>query len=161
MRSPLLFMGWLPIVELVLLIAMGAAFGFLPTLAWVIGTAVVGIWLLRSAGPRAYQRAVQEAAAAGGQGAPVSIDALALFSTWFGAVLLILPGPITDLIGLVLVVPLLRRMTFGLWIAQRLRGVVVERSGAHVYEGEVVSSVYEGESRRSDDGRHIDHDHRS
>lgn len=143
MRSPLLLMGWFPIVELVLLIAMGATLGFLATLAWVVGTAVVGIWLLRSAGPRAYQRAMADAAASGQSSA--SIDALGLFSTWFGAILLILPGPLTDLLGLILVVPLLRKMTFGLWLAQRLRGVVVMRQGNRVYEGEVVSSTFEDE----------------
>lgn len=151
MRNPLFFMAWLPVIELVLLIALGASIGFWMTLLWVVGTGFVGIWLLRSAGPRAYQRAIDQARAQGPNATP-SVDALGLFATWFGGILLILPGPLTDLIGLILVVPLLRRLTFGLWLAQRLQGVVVARTGAQVYEGQA-TRVYD-----VDPDRRIDRD---
>ncbi|OZB37823.1 MAG: hypothetical protein B7X44_00550 [Halothiobacillus sp. 15-55-196] len=112
-------MALLPVIEIILLIGMGALFGFWFTLLWIIGTAVVGVYLLRR---------VRGAA-----------DSLGIFATWVGAILLILPGPLTDLLGLVLVLPWLRKLTFGIWMTKNLHTFVTKRNaGGHVYEGEIV-----------------------
>lgn len=136
MFRPISLIALLPIVEIVLLIGMGAMFGFWFTVAWIVATAMLGVWLLRSAGPRAMQKARSYT---GPDQAPPVNEALGVFASWVGGILLILPGPLTDLVGLVLAVPLLRRLTFGLWLAKSLHAVVMKRKAAgQVYEGEVV-----------------------
>lgn len=134
MTSPLSLIALLPVLEIILLIAMGAVFGFWFTLAWIIGTAFVGIVLLRR------MRGVVQLGRPGDRlNQAASMDPLGMFATWVGAVLLILPGPITDLLGLIFVLPWLRRLTFGVWMAKNLHSIVTKRrSRGQVYEGEVV-----------------------
>lgn len=142
MARPLSVIALLPIVEIVLLIAMGALWGFWFTLGWIVLTAAVGIWLMRSAGPRAIQRM-----RASGAEAPQLDDAMGVFVHWVAGVLLILPGPLTDVMGIILAIPLLRRLTIGLWLAKNLHSVVMRRQGAgRVYEGESVRSAGEQET---------------
>ena len=132
--NPLSLIALLPIIEILLLIGMGAVFGFWFTLAWIVGTAALGVYLLRR------QRGLFQ------MGHPIdianqaaSMDALGVFATWIGSVLLILPGPLTDLLGLILILPWLRKLTFGLWVARNLHTVVMKRTArGQVYEGEVV-----------------------
>ncbi len=119
------FILLLPLIELVLLIAMGAAMGFLPTLLWIVATGVWGVWLMRTAGPNAMARARREMAQTG-RG---EVDGLGVAANFVGGLMLLVPGPITDLFGLVLVTPFLRRLAFGAWLAGHLQHVVVERGG--------------------------------
>lgn len=142
MARPLSLIALLPILEIVSLVAMGALWGFWFTLGWIVVTAVIGVWLMRSAGPRAMQRM-----RASGAEAPQLNDAMGVFAQWVAGLLLILPGPITDVMGIVLAVPLLRRLTFGLWLAKNLHEVVMRRQpSGQVYEGEPVRSQKEGEA---------------
>lgn len=142
MARPLSLIALLPILEIVLLVAMAALWGFWFTLGWIVATAVIGVWLMRSAGPRAIQRM-----RASGAEAPQINDAMGVFAHWVAGVLLILPGPITDVMGVVLAVPLLRRLTFGLWLTKNLHEVVVRRKATgRVYEGESVQRQGEGET---------------
>lgn len=132
MVNPLSLIALLPVIEIVLLIGMGALFGFWLTVAWIIGTAAVGVYLLRRArGAFQVGRTLDPQVA--------SVDALGAFATWLGAVLLILPGPLTDVMGLVLVLPWLRKLTFGVWMAKNLHTMVMKRNTrGQVYEGEIV-----------------------
>ncbi|WP_407275415.1 FxsA family protein [Halothiobacillus sp. DCM-1] len=139
--NPLVFIAWLPLIELLLLIAMAAAFGFWFTLAWIVGTAILGIVLLNRA--RA-QLAEQIGARQGWRMTPPpqGLGMPGLLATWVGAVLLILPGPLTDLVGLWLVIPALRRLGLGLWLTRQAEHWANRRHGAgRVYEGEVVAQT--------------------
>jgi UPF0716 protein FxsA len=132
--NPVSFIALLPIIEIVLLIAMGAIFGFWFTVIWILATAALGIVLLR--GSRLNVRSMQSMRS-GDSRDPV--NPIGLFATWVGAILLILPGPLTDVIGLVLVIPWLRKLTFGVWIAKNIHRVVMrQKTTSRVYEGEVV-----------------------
>lgn len=133
--NPISFIALLPIIEIVLLIAMGAFFGFWFTVMWIVATAALGIILLRVT--RLNVRSMQAMRSGGSLD---SVDPIGIFATWIGAILLILPGPLTDVIGLVLVVPWLRKLTFGIWIAKNIHRVVTrQKTTSRVYEGEVVS----------------------
>jgi len=159
------FILLLPLVELVLLIAMGSAIGFLATLLWIVATGVWGAWLMRTAGPNAMARAQREMASTG-RG---EIDGLGVAANFVGGLMLLLPGPLTDLLGVVLVTPFLRRLAFGAWLAGRLQQVVVERGGfgpgrggpfgqggGNVYDADP-NDVTRRDPRTS---RHLDHDER-
>jgi UPF0716 protein FxsA len=107
----LLLLAAFPILELVLLIKLGQAIGLWLTLALIFGTAIVGGLVIQAQGLAIAAR-VREMLA--GLGTAPSFD-LAPSLVLLAGVLLILPGPMTDLAGLVLLVPPVRR-----WIAARV-----------------------------------------
>lgn len=103
-RLALLFVI-VPLVELMLLLRIGAALGFLPTLALVILTGVAGAALARREGWRAFQR-FSSALARGEVPTDAMLDGLAVM---LGGTLLVTPGVLTDLVGLALLLPPSRR----------------------------------------------------
>lgn len=95
-----LFIG-LPIAELFVIIRVGEAIGLLPTLAILIADSVLGSLLLRSQGRAAWRRFNEALAAARPPAREVMDGALVIF----GGALLITPGFLTDILGLVLLLP--------------------------------------------------------
>ncbi len=153
MVNPLSLIALLPVIEIVLLIGMGAVFGFWFTLAWIVGSAIVGVYLLRR-----MRGAFQIGRPLDAVGQSMATDPLGVFATWVGAILLILPGPLTDVLGLVLVLPWLRKLAFGVWIAKNLHTIVTKRNArGQVYEGEIVDVQKERRVIRQVDE---DHDHK-
>ncbi len=95
----------LAVLEVVLLVLVAHQIGVLPTVLLVLATALLGGWRLRQEGSRAW-RALREASAAGRPiGAEVSDGLVGLAS----ALLLVVPGFVTDAVGLALLVPPVRR----------------------------------------------------
>jgi len=97
----LVFLVGLPIVELLLLIQAGAAFGFWPTVGVVVGTAFLGVYMIRQQGMAAI-RAAQVDRATGEVPVAAILTGIRLA---FAGILLILPGFITDAMGLLLLIP--------------------------------------------------------
>ncbi|HEX9950536.1 MAG TPA: FxsA family protein [Rubricoccaceae bacterium] len=95
-RLLLLFLV-VPAVEVALLGTVGARLGFGPTFALVVLSAVVGSWLARREGLAAWGR-VQARLAAGGVPGPELVDGLVVLVS---ATLLVAPGFLTDLVGMV------------------------------------------------------------
>ncbi len=111
----------IPVVELYLLISVGRQVGALPTVAFVVGTGLLGAVLARREGLRVL-RSWTEATARGRLPEDgILSGALVLV----GAVLLISPGVLTDVTGLFLLVPPTRR-----WVAARLRRALERRMKA-------------------------------
>lgn len=96
----LLFIG-LPILEIILLIKAGDAFGFWWTVAWIFTSALIGIVLVRQQGLAAIARA-QEAQEAGEVPVGAILTGIRLA---FAGVFMIIPGFITDAFGLLLLLP--------------------------------------------------------
>ena len=97
----LVFLVGLPIVELLLLIQAGAAFGFWPTVGVVVGTALLGMYMIRQQGMAAIRSAQQDRAAG-----EVPVGAILTgIRLAFAGILLILPGFMTDAMGFLLLVP--------------------------------------------------------
>ncbi len=120
--NPLLWIVILPVVDLVLLIWIGrhASLGF--ALILVAGGAVAGTALLRRVS-RVSLRTMQTDLGSGQ--APLAAAGKTL-SLLVAGILLIVPGVLTDLLALVLLVPLGRRL-LGLWLVTRLRGHIEVR----------------------------------
>lgn len=110
MWFPVLLLVW-PLVEIALFVTVGSAIGLWATLAVVVGTGVLGVWLIRRQGLHAGERLRQAMAARRDPGAGIAETVLGLGS----GMLLILPGFLTDALGLVLLVPAVRR-----WVAAAL-----------------------------------------
>ncbi len=92
--------------ELAALAAIGGELGVLLTIAGIFVTAMVGIWLLRNQG-RAIMSSLQAQLARGKT--PVASLAAGT-SVMVGAVLMLIPGYLTDAIGLVMFLPVIRNL---------------------------------------------------
>jgi UPF0716 protein FxsA len=94
-----------PLLDLWVLLRLGAAVGPRGTLALILLPSILGAWLARREGLRvlrAWQRALAE-------GRVPEEGLLSAGLVLVGAILLITPGVITDAVGLALLVPPIRR----------------------------------------------------
>lgn len=98
-----------PIIELALLIKVGSAIGVLPTLMLVIGTAILGSVLLRVAGVATAWRAREKLS----RGELPEQEMLEGLLIAVGGGLLLLPGFISDIFGVLCLLPFTRRLLVG------------------------------------------------
>jgi UPF0716 protein FxsA len=91
----------LPIAEIYVIVKIGEAIGILPTLALLILDGFLGAALLRSQGSRAWER-FNLALAEGRVPAREVFDGAMII---LGGALLLTPGFITDVFGLILLIP--------------------------------------------------------
>jgi UPF0716 protein FxsA len=94
----------LPVLELFLLARIGRVVGFGTTIAFVIAMGVLGAAVARNQGRRVW-RQWQEALASGRVPEEGIVGGMLAL---FGAVLLITPGVLTDVLGLALLLPFVR-----------------------------------------------------
>ncbi|HVF79836.1 MAG TPA: FxsA family protein [Solirubrobacteraceae bacterium] len=119
-----------PIVELYVLIQIGQAIGILPTIALLIVDSILGAVLMRSQGRAAWMRLHRALAEGRVPGREVIDGALVIF----GGALLLTPGFLSDILGLILLLPPTRAL---------VRRVLVAR-----YGGRLVASATTGASSR-------------
>src|SRR5215210_8481385 len=91
----------LPIAELYLIYKVGDSIGIVPTLALLVADSIIGSVLLRTQG-RAVWRRFQATMQAGRMPHREVQDGVLVI---FGGALLITPGFLTDILGLVLLIP--------------------------------------------------------
>ena len=94
-----------PVVELALLIRVGGLLGLGPTLLLVLGTGAAGAWLARREGLRAWLAVRNELAGSQLPGESLVHALLILVA----GVVLITPGVLTDIAGILLLLPPVRR----------------------------------------------------
>ncbi|OGW79792.1 MAG: hypothetical protein A2Z83_03690 [Omnitrophica bacterium GWA2_52_8] len=104
-----------PLVELALLIKIGQWMGVFNTIALVLLTGVSGAWLARRQGFQVIQNMNREFAA-GRMPAETMFDGILILC---GGLLLLTPGVLTDMIGLILLVPAGRRFVKK-WIRRKI-----------------------------------------
>jgi UPF0716 protein FxsA len=107
-----------PIIELWLIIQIGGAIGVVPTLALLLADALLGSLLLRHQGRGAWRRFNQALAERRFPGKEVA-DGLLIA---IGGTLLLAPGFITDIVGLVFLIPPTRAI-----VRRLLRGMAARR----------------------------------
>ncbi len=133
-----------PIVEIYLLIKVGQVIGAGWTVALVVLTAVIGVWLLRLQGLSTLLRARQK----------LEHDELPAQELLEGVclvvagALLLTPGFFTDTVGFLLLLPPTRR-----WLVRRVAERLVVSAGVHVQGGDRRGNrdVIEGVKYRRDD----------
>ena len=103
MRLFLLF-TLVPLIEVMLLVRIGRWLGAGPTLLLVVGTGAAGAWLARREGLRSW-RAVQAELARGHLPTDHLVHAVIIL---VAGIVLITPGVITDVLGLLLLIPPVR-----------------------------------------------------
>jgi UPF0716 protein FxsA len=106
MRAFLFLFLLFPFIELALLIQVGSAIGALPTLLLVLGSVVLGSILLRVAGVATAWRAREKLS----RGELPEQEVLEGLLIAVGGGLLLLPGFISDIFGLLCLIPFTRRL---------------------------------------------------
>lgn len=111
----LLWFLLLPILEIVGFIQVGDWIGAGPTIGLLLLSAVIGVLLIRHRGLASLSR-VQGAALQGDAALSGLLDGVCVV---IAGILLIIPGFLSDLLALVLLIPPLRRL-MGRWLVGRL-----------------------------------------
>jgi UPF0716 protein FxsA len=127
-----------PLIEIGLFVQLGGAIGLWPTLAWVLISAGIGIFVLRRVGTTGALTLKRDMAAMGDPLSPLAHRMMLVIA----AALLLLPGFMTDAMGLVLLLKPVRTLIIRL-LARRLK--IVPMGGAARAE------VIEGDWREVDD----------
>jgi len=110
-----------PLVELYVIIQVGQAIGAVPTIVILLADSLLGSMLMRSQG-RAVWRRFNEALAAGRPPAREVLDGGLVI---LGGAFLLTPGFVTDIIGLVLLLPPSRAVVRGALVRRFSRGLVM------------------------------------
>jgi UPF0716 protein FxsA len=99
-----------PIIEIAVLIAVGQVIGLGWTLLLMLGTSALGGWLLRHQGSRAWRTFRSDLDARRPPGSSATDGLLILV----GGIFMLVPGFVSDVIGLVLILPPTRRVGRGM-----------------------------------------------
>ncbi len=105
----------IPVIEIWLLIKVGNVIGPLQTLGALMVFSLIGVWLAKSQGFRIIT-AIRDELAVGRMPAAHFLDGVLIL---FGGILLIVPGFLTDFIGLFFLVPATRQL-FKRWLRSLL-----------------------------------------
>lgn len=128
----------LPVVEIYLMIMVGAVLGFFPTLLLLLGAAFLGTYLLQTQGWSTWSRLQQSLARGEIPAAELANGAVIVI----GAALLLLPGFLSDIVALFFLIPTTRKLL--------ARWLINSRLGQQVNSGSKEPGVIEGEFRRED-----------
>jgi UPF0716 protein FxsA len=118
----ILFILW-PLAELVAIVEVANAIGALLTFLLLLAGLPVGVWALRSQGAAVWRRAADAIATGRPPGRHLIAGALVVA----GGTLLILPGFITDVLGIVLLLPPTRALATRL-VTRNLESRLVVRT---------------------------------
>ena len=108
MNTVLLLIILVPLIEIYLLIKIGSQIGALSTISLILFTAILGVFYARYEGFNALKSAIKQLLK---NEIPI-YEIISGAALAFAAFLLILPGFITDLIGLLIIFPSTRKFFF-------------------------------------------------
>ena len=108
MNSILLSIILVPIIEIYLLIKIGSQIGAMTTILLIFTTAIVGIYYAKYEGLNTLKSAIVQL----GRNEIPAYQVLSGTVIAFAALLLIIPGFATDIIGFLLIFPLTRKLLF-------------------------------------------------
>ena len=110
MRYFLLFLIIFPFIEIYTLIAIGGSIGAFNTMLWIFFSGIMGLYLLRNQGLKTLldiqsKKSVFE---------PTADNFLKTIFTPIGGFFLLIPGFVTDVIGILILLPITRIFILGL-----------------------------------------------
>ena len=125
------FLAFVAIVfaEIATFIVVGKWLGIFPTLLFIVLTSVLGVYLIKKLGTKSFQT-IQKSIA---QGQAPGIALIEAFMMFVGAVLLITPGFLTDVIGLMMFTSFTRNLfkpIIFMWLRRKMKNnqmIIVQR----------------------------------
>ena len=112
MNSVLITLILIPILEIYLFIKIGAQIGAFNTISLIFITAIIGIFYARYEGLNTLRTGLSELI----KNEIPAYEMISGAAIAFAAILLIIPGFATDLIGFFLIFPLTRKLLFGKFV---------------------------------------------
>ena len=106
MNTVILFIIGIPLIEIYLMIKVGGVIGAYNTIFLIFFTAIAGIFFARLEGFRALQSGFQQIIK---NEIPI-YEIISGAALAFAALLLIIPGFLTDIVGFLLIIPFTRKM---------------------------------------------------
>lgn len=117
------------LIEIATFILVGNQIGVLYTLLLILLTSIVGVVIAKKQGLQSVQK-IRDSIA---DGQPPGMAMIDTFLIFVGGILLVLPGFITDLIGLTLLIPFTRKLykpSILYWIRKKIKNrqvVIIQR----------------------------------
>ena len=126
----IIFIG-IPALEILLLIKVGGYIGALNTVALIFLTAIVGIYFVKRQGIQTLQSGMTNLY----QNKLPIFELMSGASIAIAALLLIIPGFFTDIIGFLLLIPFTRKVIFALTLKA---GAKKKRNNDKTIDGEII-----------------------
>ena len=122
-----------PILEIYVIIQVGQVIGAVPTVVLLIAESLLGAWLVKREGRRAWEALQSAIGSARLPSRELADGALVLV----GGTLLLTPGFLTDIVGFFLILPFSRPLARRAlaWVVTRRATVVVRRFGGGPPDG--------------------------
>ena len=108
MNSIFLLLILIPVIEIYLLIQIGSEIGAITTIFLIFTTAIVGIYYAKYEGLNTLKSGFIQLS----KNEPPTFEMLSGAAIAFGALLLIIPGFVTDFFGFILIFPISRKFIF-------------------------------------------------
>ena len=105
MNAVILFIIGIPAIEIYLMIKVGGVIGALNTILLIFFTAITGVYFAKLAGLRTLQSGLSQIVK---NEMPI-YEIISGAALAFAALLLIIPGFLTDIIGFLLIIPITRK----------------------------------------------------
>ena len=134
MNALILFIIGIPAIEIYLMIKVGGVIGALNTIFLIFFTAVTGIYFAKMAGLSAMKSGFNQLL----QNEMPVYEIISGAALAFAALLLIIPGFLTDIIGFLLIIPITRRF-FISSISSKLKKKDVNKD-KNIIEGNVLEN---------------------
>ena len=129
MNSIILTIIIVPIIEIYLFIKIGAKIGAFNTILLIFITAVMGIWYARFEGLNTLRSGFSQMI----KNELPAYEIISGAAIAFGALLLIIPGFATDMMGFLIILPITRKLIFGK-ISSKIQKRKTEKN--HFIDGE-------------------------
>ena len=134
MNSFFLFIIGLPVLEIFIMIKMGAKIGALNTIALIFLTAIIGVYFARLQGLQTLKSGMISLY----QNKLPVFELLSGASIGIAALLLIVPGFFTDIVGFLLLFPFTRKILLNLAIKKKTKNNT--KSQSETIDGEIIDN---------------------
>ena len=108
MGTILIYIIGLTLIEIYLFISIGSEIGAFTTILLIFSTAIIGVYYAKYEGLKTLKSGFIQLS----KGEPMGYEILSGAGIAFAALLLIIPGFLTDLIGFLLIFPITRKFLF-------------------------------------------------
>ena len=131
MNSILLIILGIPIIEISLMIKVGQKIGALNTVSIIFLTAIIGIYYARIEGLNTIRSGILNIY----QNKTPVYEMISGASIAFAALLLIVPGFITDLVGFIILIPITRKILINFWLNKK---IVSKDNSEEIIDAEII-----------------------